>query len=468
MSSLSLRSPLTVVRAGALAGLSFVVCLLLFGLPHLGIQTSDDAATLAAAVAWWERGSPAISHMRWLNERVEIGREGRDGELYTKYGIGQIGLGAALYGLGRTSLPRGAAFDWAGFRLARSLPAAQLAQWLNVLLGGLAVALVVYAVGRRAGLAAAALGGALLATASPFWLASRGFGSEVGASLGLLVAVLLADAGLRSSRRGLLALSALAVVAAALFRPSALVFAVAYLAWLWGRPRRDWLGVGLALSVSVAMLVGYNFYRYGTLWDGGYSGGFQLQWIGVVGNLVSPGRGLLFFAPWTLAFIPAARHGLARRRAFWLGLSLGVAAFFLFHAMWREWEGGWAYGPRLLIPLLPVLAAATAAYLVRRPLLAAVMWAFGFLAQVATLRLDPIVTHDQVIREGGIAFDQTVWSLGDSILAHQLRVGLGALVVAWLLILALAAAVAVVAWQVHTTRGLAVGEGKMGDPDAFT
>lgn len=92
----SLRSLLTVVQAGVLAGLSFMVCLLLFGAPCLGIQTSDDAATLAAAVAWWERGSPAISHMRWLNERVEIGHEGRDGELYAKYGMGQIGLGDSL------------------------------------------------------------------------------------------------------------------------------------------------------------------------------------------------------------------------------------------------------------------------------------------------------------------------------------------------------------------------------------
>lgn len=449
----ALHSPLSPSNAARWAGLAFVLCLALFSLSHLGVQTSDDAATFAAAAAWWERGSPAISHVRWLHERVGVGRNGRDGELYTKYGIGQIGLGAALYGLGRTVMPRGPTYDWAGFRLARSRAAADLAQHLNTLLGSLVVALVVYALARRAGLGAAALGALLLAAASPFWLAGRGFGSEVGTALGLLVAVLLADAALSGQRRGLLFLSALGVAFAALFRPAGLVFAAAYLAWLWGRPRRDWLAVGLGLGLGVAVLLGYNIYRFGSPWDAGYTGGFQLHWLGVAGLLVSPGRGLVFFAPWALAFVPAAWQAPGRRRDFWRGLTVGVAVFCLFHAMWLEWEGGWAYGPRLLIPILPILTVYTAPYLLHRPALAVVLWAPGLIAQVATLRLDPIVTYDRISREAGLTFEQTVWSWNDSILAHQVRAGLAGSHEARILGIAIViAAACVLAWRMFVTR----------------
>lgn len=90
---------------------------------------------------------------------------------------------------------------------------------------------------------------------------------------------------------------------------------------------------------------------------------------GLVGFLVDPERGLLWFAPLLVA---AALLGWRRAvRAYGRAPVLTGAAilvvYFLASALWIDWRGGSSYGPRLLLPVLPVLALPLAGLLGARP-----------------------------------------------------------------------------------------------------
>jgi hypothetical protein len=76
----------------------------------------------------------------------------------------------------------------------------------------------------------------------------------------------------------------------------------------------------------------------------------------VIGFLVDPSRGLLWFAP----LLVLATLGLPRLfRRDRLLAATAAALFlpsFLLAAFWVDWRGGSCYGPRLILPVLPALA----------------------------------------------------------------------------------------------------------------
>lgn len=103
----------------------------------------------------------------------------------------------------------------------------------------------------------------------------------------------------------------------------------------------------------------YNFVRFGNPFESGYleSERFWEFWgQGIAGELISPGRGLLWYTPWLLALIPAAPLAWRRDRGLTL-LALSTAALYvLFYGKWYMWHGGFAWGPRFLVPILPLQA----------------------------------------------------------------------------------------------------------------
>lgn len=80
-------------------------------------------------------------------------------------------------------------------------------------------------------------------------------------------------------------------------------------------------------------------------------------WDGIGGLLVSPNRGLLVYSPWVLFAIWGGVI-LWRKNIFpWVRyLMVGIALYFLGHARYYAWWGGWCYGPRYPTDLLPFLA----------------------------------------------------------------------------------------------------------------
>jgi len=100
-------------------------------------------------------------------------------------------------------------------------------------------------------------------------------------------------------------------------------------------------------------------YAYSELWQDQHQAGFMslstFQVEAVWGVLFSSYRGLFFLSPWLLAsvvgFILWSLSGVARSE-FWCSLAMCVL-FLIFNATSVMWWGGFAVGPRYLLPVLP-------------------------------------------------------------------------------------------------------------------
>ena len=138
-----------------------------------------------------------------------------------------------------------------------------------------------------------------------------------------------------------------------------------------GRATLTLVGEGLRLAVPMLgflmLNLGYNFVRSGSLFGGGYANlgiTFDYPWFaGVYGLLISSGKGLLWFAPPLIACLWAI--GRLWRSYRWEGTLIGAlfSAGLLFYASYPLWQGGASWGPRFLLPYLPLLMLASGAAL---------------------------------------------------------------------------------------------------------
>jgi hypothetical protein len=116
-----------------------------------------------------------------------------------------------------------------------------------------------------------------------------------------------------------------------------------------------------ALGVAVLMLA-TNAWRYGSPLDTGYEDWQpeeHLQWRGpegVIGFLIDPQFSVFIAFPVLIAAVFGFRR-FARAHRFDAALLLGTFLVFLFGIGLRYiWRGGWCYGPRYLVFMLPVVA----------------------------------------------------------------------------------------------------------------
>jgi hypothetical protein len=153
-------------------------------------------------------------------------------------------------------------------------------------------------------------------------------------------------------------------MAALMIRPGEVALLVSLMVALCAvRARLSELVRFLALPALGGMAaLAYNEYFFGNatgtytfaMWAGS-------AWTGVVGLLVSPGRGLLIYMPVTLfalcAFLPAARD--ARRKHFPLlvGSTTLMVLHFLVVSRVNLWWGGYCWGPRYLTEAMPLFVA---------------------------------------------------------------------------------------------------------------
>jgi hypothetical protein len=235
--------------------------------------------------------------------------------------------------------------------------------------------------GAHAGPALLVAGGSVVGTfLLPY---TKEFFSEPLAALGIVVAV----------ERTLARRPAAAGVGAAvaiLARPQSLLFAPLLLLILLRRQGvRAALAAAGPIGAGVLVTVGYNLARFDNPLHFGYQDqGFTTPFLeGTAGLLLHPAKSVLLFAPLVL-LVPfaLARLWQAERDALVL-IAGNLAITFVITATWFSWMGGWAWGPRLLIPGLVPAFAAIGPWLSsqRRRQVAAILLAVGFLVSAPAL-----------------------------------------------------------------------------------
>jgi hypothetical protein len=168
------------------------------------------------------------------------------------------------------------------------------------------------------------------------------------------------------------------------------------------QPRRQWKGwLALLIPIGIGGLLigGWNWVRFGSPLTTSYAAwqpetGFGTPIIvGVFGLWLSAGKGLLLYNPiaWLglIGLIPLWR----RDRALTVLIGLLILIPTLFFARYDLWTGGWNWGPRYLLPLVPLLVLTAGVWVQVNPsrfrraaLLAACL--LGFVLNVPAVLVD--------------------------------------------------------------------------------
>lgn len=345
--------------------LIFLACFGLYALFSAGrLRLPDEQEVYFQAQSLAERGELAVPQAVKLG--VFFGKRGkRDGKPYAPYGPG-----TALFVLPHYLAARAAA----GVVLGEAATPAALFSLRSLLTcfatafySALAVALlwlVCSEIGvppRRALLVtlALALGTVVFSYATVFF------------SEGVQTAFLLAS--LLALLRGRMTLAGLALGAAVLCKAPTIVLAPGFAALAYfGRygqapSLRRVLALAWPVALACAFHLGWNTWRFESPLDFGYdwsetmpegvkARGFSATyWRGLVGLTISPGKGLLFFAPPVLLGLAGLKGLYAQERSLALGVGLMAMASILFWPNFLGWDGGYCIGPRQVVPLIPFL-----------------------------------------------------------------------------------------------------------------
>ena len=153
---------------------------------------------------------------------------------------------------------------------------------------------------------------------------------------------------------------------AVLARPqSLLLIPVLLLAIAWRDGVRGVVKAAAPVTISILLTVAYNLARFGNPLEFGYRNeGFWMPFLGGAHMLlVDPTKSVLVFAPVTLLFPWAfIRLWHTDRLALFLIASTLIITFVV-TALWHNPNGGWCWGPRLLLPGIPPAVAALGPWL---------------------------------------------------------------------------------------------------------
>lgn len=222
---------------------------------------------------------------------------------------------------------------------------------------------------RTAGILTALIMG-LATPITPYAQAFYGHIPAAACLVGALALLALSTGSL--SRWSLVGIGVLLGLAMVIEYPAALV-ALPIALWAVARERQRAVVYGLLGALpALIILVAYDLLAFGTLlpvgyehsalWQDQHSAGFMSitypHWDAIWGLSFSSYRGLFFFSPVLLLSLPGIWLLWRKRssRPISIVSGVGFALTFLFFASSIMWWGGFAAGPRYLVPAIPMLA----------------------------------------------------------------------------------------------------------------
>ena len=354
------------------------------------------------------------------SQSMFFGKVGLDGKPYAPYGPLAAVLAvphhlagralAALLGIDRVPAAQGLA--WVilvgGITMLATATAAALA-----VVGFHRAALALGTAPRTALLLACVLGGATV-----LWPYATSFFSEAFLAAAFIwAAVLLIEARTSAKASTHVAIAALLIVVAGLTKVTSLMVAPAFVVAVlaersiaWPRRLRGAIVIGAAIALAVALQLGWNVYRFGSPFEVGYDWSETIPSLpprafaigdiprGIAVLLFAPGKSLFLWAPVLVIALLNATATARRDRALAAGLGAALTVGLLAYAAYLFPEGGYAHGPRHLVPIIPLLALAAAGPATRaqRPSWIYACAAVGFVMALLATRVSYL--EDQAIR----------------------------------------------------------------------
>jgi hypothetical protein len=368
----------------------FLLFLALFALTTSGhIYTIDSYLNFAVTDAIGSRGTLEIP-------RFMMTVEGTGGHHYSKLGIGQSIAGLPLYWLGCFAERVGPGHP--AFRaysktftvpheagpitgepqtLVRVSDKEGARVFFTTLTNALvmaAVCVVFWGLLKDFGLSrpGALWGTLLVAFATPLWIYSRDLFAEPMFALSLLGTFRLlhdptgideANSGQASHRVAVAgALSCLGILARLSYLPIVALFAVYIVVTSRDKAAgvRRALRYGLYCLPALVVIALLNLRRFGGVTLTGYHTAFDkgfsvpladgLRW-----NLLSPYRSIFLYAPPVALFFVGLKRFAHRYRAQLILVTSIVLLMLIMYSKWWAWHGGWCWGPRFLVPIMPLM-----------------------------------------------------------------------------------------------------------------
>ncbi|MET0388091.1 MAG: hypothetical protein ABW321_19120 [Polyangiales bacterium] len=293
------------------------------------------------------------------SSRIDV-RRGPDGRWYSKYPLMYVAQAVPAVFL------REHVREWVND--------VALVQWLpatvpHAITATIAVGVMQLGLAFGASMLSAVLLGLSVVFTTPLWVSGRTLYSEPLQALVFVYVILAAVRARDETRRsafawlGLLAGIALNTKITLGILPVAVL--VDQLHERWTRRRVIHLfGITLPCAlIGVVAWLAYNKLRYGSVLAQGYSAdrdgsiGFGVPLIaGLYGLTLSTGKSVFLYAPILLVSVTAIPRWWRARRRDLILLAIPVVTLFVLTAKWWAWAGDWGWGPRLIVPIIPLFA----------------------------------------------------------------------------------------------------------------
>ena len=238
--------------------------------------------------------------------------------------------------------------------------------------GGLYLAIRSWGYSPKTGL----LGGLTFGLAGLAWPYAETLFTQPFAALGLLIAIIGTERAYRYNDWRAALLGGIGLGLAGSSATPVWVTAPIYLLYLLPLGARDvtsWqaafkraapllIAFGIGAGLFVIEVGIYNLTRFGSpLWTGYHETGAtgRLNWrylpTGIIGQLFSTPRGLVWYAPFTILIPAGMIRGWKSGKRLLLLCFGQVSLVFLLYSFYAEWWAGQAWGPRFLVAVMPAL-----------------------------------------------------------------------------------------------------------------